>query len=221
MLANGVECVGLPGVCAQQISNASWFLPTAERFELIQGIDRWVIDRVTRLLHEERATGHSFAVNVSGVRSATWASSTSSNRSFRPHLGCAGRLTIEITETATVADLSVAAVFAREVRRLGCHVALDDLGVEFGSFAYLKHLPFDSAKIDGDFVRQCTANPTDRLIIEAIVGVAKGLGRASVAEFVEDAASVEYLRAAGVDYGQGYHISRPLPIDEALAFHPI
>jgi diguanylate cyclase (GGDEF)-like protein/PAS domain S-box-containing protein len=196
------------------------FLPTAERFDLIQGIDRWVLEHALHLLQNPGGARHSLAANLSG-RSIGDAAILDLLRRELPKIpGGAGRLTIEITETATVADLSVAGDFAEDLRSLGCRVALDDFGVGFGSFAYLKHLPFDSVKIDGDFVKACTSNPTDRLIIEAIVGVAKGLGRETVAEFVEDAETVQYLRSVGVDHCQGYFISRPLPVTEAFTFRP-
>jgi diguanylate cyclase (GGDEF)-like protein/PAS domain S-box-containing protein len=191
------------------------FLQTAERFDLVQGIDRWVVNHATELLRRSEHQGCSLAVNLSGRSIGDQAILDLLKHDVPAQLA---RLTFEITETATIADLAVAAEFSRDLQRLGCRVALDDFGVGFGSFGYLKHLPFDSLKIDGDFVRECTASRTDRLIIEAIVGVAKGLGRETVAEFVEDAATVDYLRSVGVDRCQGYFISRPLAIERAFDF---
>jgi diguanylate cyclase (GGDEF)-like protein/PAS domain S-box-containing protein len=192
------------------------FLPTAERFDLVQGIDRWVVNHAIELLQRSRDHSYSLAVNLSGRSIGDQAILDLLIRELPRELG--RRLTFEITETATIADLGVAADFSRDLQRLGCRVALDDFGVGFGSFGYLKHLPFDSLKIDGDFVKECTSSRTDRLIIEAIIGVAKGLGRQSVAEFVEDAATVAYLRTVGVDQCQGYFISRPLPMESAFDF---
>ena len=88
-------------------------------------------------------------------------------------------------------------------------MALDDIGVGFGSFYYLKHLPFDYLKIDGHFVRSLPSSLNDQLVVKALAGVARGLGKQTVAEFVGDAATVELLRAYGVDHAQGYAIGRP------------
>ena len=103
------------------------------------------------------------------------------------------------------------------MRRRGCRFALDDFGTGFGSFFYLKHLPFDYFKIDGDFIRGFGANTTDQLVVEAIVGVAKGMGKKTVAEFVTDQNMTELLRQSGIDYAQGFHIGMPRPIVEAFA----
>ena len=87
----------------------------------------------------------------------------------------------------------------------------------FGSFCYLKHLPFDYFKIDGDFIRGFGANPTDQLVVEAIVGIARGMGKKTVAEFVTDQAMADRLRRSGIDYAQGFHIGMPRPIVETFA----
>ena len=192
------------------------FLPTAERFDLVQGIDRWVVAQAIHLLYESDDPRRSLAVNLSGRSIGDPVILELLGQELPRAL--AGRLTVEITETADIGDVSAAGEFARNLRHIGCQVALDDFGVGFGSFGYLKHLPFDSLKIDGGFVKHCTSNRTDRLIVEAIVGVAAGLGRETVAECVEDAATLRYLEGIGVDQCQGYHISRPLPLDDAFAF---
>lgn len=93
---------------------------------------------------------------------------------------------------------------------------LDDFGAGFGSFYYLKHLPFDLLKIDGEFVRSCTTSQTDQLLIRAAVDIARGLGKKTIAEYVGDDETGELLRELGVDYGQGFHIGRPAPLAERL-----
>ena len=95
-------------------------------------------------------------------------------------------------------------------------MALDDFGAGFGSFSYLKYLPFDLLKIDGDFVRNLAAGSIDQLVVKAIVGIAKGMGKKTVAEFVENADVTRLLRDSGVDYGQGYHLGRPRPVEKVL-----
>ena len=126
-------------------------------------------------------------------------------------------LVVELTETAAVADIPRAGAFAEAVRALGCGFALDDFGAGFGSFSYLKHLPFDVLKIDGEFVANAEDNETDRLVIAAVTGIAHGLGRTTVAELIEDGPVIDVLLAHGVDLGQGHHLGRPAPLDELLA----
>ena len=126
------------------------------------------------------------------------------------------RLTFEITETAAVANIAKARAFAERLSELGCKFALDDFGAGFGSFYYLKHLPFDFLKIDGEFVKGCASSETDRLLIEAVVGIARGMGKRTIAEFVGNEDTVRTLRRLGVDLGQGYHLGRPEPLETLL-----
>ena len=91
-------------------------------------------------------------------------------------------------------------------------MALDDFGAGFGSFYYLKYIPFDFVKIDGEFIRQLPSSPTDQLILDSIVQMSKGLGKRTIAEFAGDQATVEILRDRGVDYAQGFHVGPPLPV---------
>ena len=128
------------------------------------------------------------------------------------------RIIVEITETAAVTNFEEADAFARELAGLGCRFALDDFGVGFGfgSFAYVKHLPFDYLKIDGEFVSNCLSNRTDQLVIRAVVDIAQGLGKETVAEFAADEELVQFLRSQGVDYAQGFHVGRPAPLPELL-----
>ena len=127
------------------------------------------------------------------------------------------RLILEVTETAAVANMSAASRFAERLSELGCRFALDDFGAGFGSFYYLKHLPFDFLKIDGEFVRNCRHSHTDQLVIQAVVDLARGLRAQTIAEIVGDDETVRLLAELGVDYGQGYHLGRPRPLAEIRA----
>jgi EAL domain-containing protein (putative c-di-GMP-specific phosphodiesterase class I) len=129
-------------------------------------------------------------------------------------------LTFEVTETAAVANIQQAREFAERLREIGCRFALDDFGAGFGSFYYLKHLPFDYLKIDGEFVAGCLGNRTDQLVIRAVVDIAQGLGKETVAEFAADAELLDFLRGQGIDYAQGFYIGRPRPLEEAFAATP-
>ena len=109
---------------------------------------------------------------------------------------------------------------AERLREIGCRFALDDFGAGFGSFYYLKHLPFDYLKIDGEFVRHSAADPTDQLVIQAVVDIARGLGKRTVAEAVGDAETLAYLSGIGVDLAQGHHIGSPGPVAEMISLEP-
>src|SRR5204863_6077863 len=122
-------------------------------------------------------------------------------------------LIFEVTETAAVANIHAAREFAERLIELGCRFALDDFGAGFGSFYYLKHLPFDYLKIDGDFIRNLPSSKADQLTVKAIVQIAHGLGKRAIAEFVGDDATLGLLRRYGVDYAQGYHTGRPVAVD--------
>ena len=106
--------------------------------------------------------------------------------------------------------------FAARLADLGCRFALDDFGAGFGSFYYLKHLPFDYLKIDGEFVRHSAADPTDQLVIQAVVDIARGLGKRTVAEHVGDSETAALLQRMGVDHAQGFHLGEPAPLGDWL-----
>jgi diguanylate cyclase (GGDEF)-like protein/PAS domain S-box-containing protein len=195
------------------------FLYVAERVGLIGEIDRWVVTRAIDMLAEQHAAGHDlrFEVNLSG-RSIGDPELLELIEQRLVETGIQpDRLIFEITETAAVANIARAGEFARRLSELGCRFALDDFGAGFGSFYYLKHLPFDYLKIDGEFVRNCATNPTDRTLISAVVQIARGMGKHTIAEFVGDQESVDILTDLGVDYGQGYFLGRPEPLAQHLA----
>jgi len=198
------------------------FLYIAERLGLIQEIDRWVVAHAIDLLAEHRAAGRDlrFEVNLSGHSVGDPELLELIERRLLETGVPADRLIFEITETAAVANIARAAGFAVRLSELGCHFALDDFGAGFGSFYYLKHLPFDYLKIDGEYVRHCATNETDRILISAVVQIARAMGKHTVAEFVGDQETVEVLGRLGVDYGQGYFLGRPEPLANHLAAHP-
>ena len=127
------------------------------------------------------------------------------------------RCTFEITATAQVEDYAKAGGFADRLTEFGCQVAIDDYGAGFGPFHYLKELPFDVIKIDGAFVRDMPRSDADQLTVQAIVQIARGLGKTTIAEYVQDDATTEMLREYGVDMAQGFHLGRPVDLAEALA----
>jgi diguanylate cyclase (GGDEF)-like protein/PAS domain S-box-containing protein len=198
-----------------QLLAPSAFLDSAERFDLIGGIDRWVLGRAVKLLHEHHRAGSdiNLTVNLSGKTMNDESIVADLARMLQEHPIPHGALIVEVTETAAIVNIGRAAGLARELRSLGCHFALDDFGSGFSSFHYLKHLEFDYLKIDGEFVANLVANPADQLVVRAVVDIARGLGSRTIAEFVGDDATVALLQDIGVDYGQGFHLGRPSPIE--------
>jgi EAL domain-containing protein (putative c-di-GMP-specific phosphodiesterase class I) len=133
------------------------------------------------------------------------------------------RLIFELTETAAISNIEEAKAFAVRLHGRGCRFALDDFGAGFGSFYYLKSFPFDYLKIDGDFIRGLATSPMNQLVVSAIVSIARGMGKKTVAEFVADEEVTNLLRTIGVDCAQGYHIGIPRPVSDVLhttAGHP-
>jgi diguanylate cyclase (GGDEF)-like protein/PAS domain S-box-containing protein len=195
------------------------FVGIAERFDLMQELDRWVVARAIRHMGEQRRLGRElvFEVNISGSSTGDPDLLTIIQRELRENDVDPVNLVLEVTETTAVSNIPRAQEFAQRLAEMGCRFALDDFGAGFGSFYYLKHLPFDILKIDGEFVRSCTTSQTDQLLIRAAVEIARGMGKETIAEYVGDDATVELLRTLGVDYAQGFHIGRPAPLDQSLA----
>lgn len=187
------------------------FLGLAERGGVIGAIDRWVLHRTFAMLREEQRAGRrpQYSVNLSGtsVGDPEILAVIEAEMATLPQPR--GALLIEVTETAAVVDLARARTFSERLQELGCSLALDDFGSGYGSFAYLKQLPFDVLKIDGQFVRGLLHSAEDQAVVTALVTIARALEKTTVAEFVEDARTLELLRALGVDQAQGYFIGRP------------
>ncbi len=186
------------------------FLPAAERYGLIRDIDRLVLDKVAALLGPEHGEhGMSIAMNLSALSVTDRGMLAYIERQLELHGADASKLVIEVTETASISDMERAKAFCAGVQALGAAIALDDFGAGFGSFHYLKHLPFRYLKIDGDFIRGLPGSPNDQLVVKALVEVVRGMGRRTIAEFVGDEATMRLLREYGVDYAQGFEVGRP------------
>jgi diguanylate cyclase (GGDEF)-like protein len=189
------------------------FIPAAERYNVMSVIDRWVVQRaIERLKARDGAVLPLLAVNLSGT--------SLNEQSFIDFVlqqvgdaRLAQALCFEITETAAVTNLSNATFVMRELKARGCKFALDDFGTGLSSFMYLKTLPVDYLKIDGQFISHVADDPVDRSMVEAICKVGKALGIETVAECVESQAVLDELQRIGVDYAQGYFLARPEPIE--------
>ncbi|HUN79396.1 MAG TPA: EAL domain-containing protein [Solirubrobacteraceae bacterium] len=194
------------------------FLQIAERFGLIRELDRWVVRHAIAMLAEHAAAGRrpTVEINLSGQSLGDPELAVHVGRALHASGVHPTQLIFEVTETTAIDNIAAARSFAEQLGRLGCRFALDDFGAGFGSFYYLKHLPFDFIKIDGEFIRNCATDPTDRLVIGAVVELARGMGKYTIAEFVGDDQTLAVLAELGVDYAQGFHLGRPAPLESWL-----
>ena len=196
------------------------FVDAVERLHRMPELDRWMVAHVFAWLraHPE-AFGH-----VGGLSINMSAQSVNSG-SFLDFLVDeleaggfpAGKIVFEITEGAAFDNYSQAERFIRQVRRYGCSFALDDFGTGFSQYAHLRNLTVDYLKIDGAFIRELDKSEVDQALVSSMKETAAFLGVKTVAEFVENRAVLDKLRELGVDYAQGYHFGRPLPIESLLS----
>lgn len=194
------------------------FIPAAERYDLMGEIDRWVI-RTTLRRYGPRLPvlgDYALAINLSAnslndPHLWTFVGHELELSGIEPH-----RLHFEITETALIDNMEAANDFVARARATGCGITLDDFGAGLSSFSYLRKFPVDELKIDGNFIRQITTSAVDRAIVESINDLGHKFGANTIAEFVEDEATLELLRDMGIDMAQGYAIARPEPIEQIL-----
>ncbi len=196
------------------------FLSTAERLGMMHQIDAMTVARSMRAVaaHGDGGAGRPrVEINLSGASMGDPEMLRTIERELSETGLDPSRVIFEITETAAIANIGRAREFSDQLAKLGCRFALDDFGAGFGSFYYLKHVRFDILKIDGEFVRDCCSTHTDRLVIQSVVDIARGLGKETIAEHVGDAATVALLRELGVTHGQGFHLGEPQPLAGFLA----
>lgn len=184
------------------------FVPVAEKTGQIVNIDKWVLRHCIELLADNPSM-QPLAVNISG---RTF-DDPSLPQFVQTALGRYGvdsaRLIIELTETAAISDIQDAQRFIESIQQIGCLVCLDDFGSGFSTFGYLKYLRAEILKIDGLFIRELTKNRENQIVVKAMIDVAHGLGKAAIAEFVEDAATFKMVKELGIQLAQGYYLGKP------------
>ena len=193
------------------------FIPAAERYNVMPSIDRWVVKQALDQIACRSGTGikpYTVAVNLSGTslndeRFLEYLIAELGSRDLPP-----GAMCFEITETAAIANLGNVVYFMRELKTRGCHFALDDFGSGLSSFMYLKTLPVDYLKIDGQFIENVTHDAVDRSMVEAISHVGKAMGIHTIAERVESVEVLLELGRLGIGFAQGFHVAPPRSIDE-------
>jgi diguanylate cyclase (GGDEF)-like protein/PAS domain S-box-containing protein len=192
------------------------FIPAAERYNLMSTLDRWVIHEALSELADRNCDGearYTIAINLSGT-------SLSEDRfldfvinELKAQKLPAGAICFEITETAAISNLSRVIYFMQALKKLGCKFSLDDFGSGLSSFTYLKNLPVDYLKIDGQFIRHVAEDNVDESMVRAISEVGHAMGIETIAERVETRQVLEKLGALGVEFAQGYYIARPASIE--------
>lgn len=188
------------------------FIPAAERFGLMQNVDRWMVREVIARLADINRSAPipvRFSMNLSG-RALEEPNFVAVIQQALEGSGVPAELiTFEISEASVMSRIASAGHFIEEIRALGCKVALDDFGVGFSSLSFLKQLPVDILKIDGSYISRLTESDVDQAMVQSIAQVARAMGKVTVAESVEDGATLTLLKKMGVDYVQGYYLGRP------------
>jgi diguanylate cyclase (GGDEF)-like protein len=190
------------------------FMPAAVRFGLMSEIDHWVIEKAMDALagFREQGTGPVFTINLSGhIFDDPKLVTTITNGLAKSKLPPSS-FVFEITEEVAIRHIARANILIRKIIDLGCQFALDDFGTGFSSLNYLKHLPVKYIKIDGNFVENMASDSIDQAMVRSIIEVAKTVGKMTIAEYVQDARTLEILHDLGIDYAQGYHIGEPRPM---------
>jgi diguanylate cyclase (GGDEF)-like protein len=193
------------------------FIAAAERFNRMQDVDRWVVNNVLNWIErwpEKLAQMEALSVNLSGHTLnddlfLVFLLERLQQVSAPLHLLC-----FEVTETATIANISKAIDFIKQIKALGCEFALDDFGTGLSSYEYLKRLPVDYLKIDGCFVKDLASSKADYAVVKSIHEIGHFMGKKTIAEYVEDDEILAILAEIGVDYAQGYGIEKPMLLDD-------
>lgn len=189
----------------------SAFLPSAERFGLMEAVDHWVITHAVENLASMSATlpDLNFSINISTGSIHSGGLYQVIKRALKTHKIKANKLTFEITEKIAVTDLMKAAEQLHKIKAIGCNIALDDFGSGYASFSHLEELPLDTIKIDSSYTRQISQQPSKRKVIFAINQMANTLGINVVAKHVEDKDVYQLLKDNNIKYMQGYYINQP------------
>lgn len=196
------------------------FIRAAERYDLMRQIDRWVIRNALRTVAELKGGPGgdcSYSINLSGQSAADPTLKSFIRDQYDYYDIDPKQIWFELTETAAISHFSVATELFQSIRAMGSLIALDDFGSGLSSFGYLKNMPIDIIKIDGQFVQEIANNRIDRQMVLSIVQLGEVMGIKTVAEFVENQAIMDELIRIGVDYAQGYHVGEPAPVATSMA----
>ncbi|MEX2352895.1 MAG: EAL domain-containing protein, partial [Gammaproteobacteria bacterium] len=189
------------------------FLPAAEKYNLSGRLDQWVVDHIFTWLNEhpqELEALQLCSINLSGLSMSNPQFMNYLVNKFDAESAIAKKICLEVTETAAITHLGDAIKFMNLMKEIGCSFSLDDFGTGLSSFGYLKNLPVDYLKIDGSFIRNIAQDATDQAMVRSINEIGQVMGKATIAEFVENDQIRDILKKIGVNYAQGYGIGRPV-----------
>ena len=197
------------------ILSPALFIPPAERYGVMKKIDCWVIKHTIEHLsrHKDNGFRGRYTINLSGQSLTDPSLPDYVESLFLKYDLLPDNLCFEITETAAIDNLNVAKAFVERMHTIGCGILLDDFGSGFSSFAYLKALPFDYIKIDGQFVNNITDDAIDETMVRMIHEIAQVMKVQTIAEYVEDEQTLRHLGNIGIDYVQGFLIAKPVPLE--------
>jgi diguanylate cyclase (GGDEF)-like protein len=196
------------------------FIPAAEKNGLMSMVDRWVLNEtlVWLELNKEHAKRVDFiTVNLSGASLNDLRFAEDALAIIKEHRQLASKICFEVTESVALFDLKATLRFVEQTKSFGCKLALDDFGAGYTSFKYLKDIPSDILKIDGSYVRGINKSVANHAIVKAITDLTHEMGMKCVAEWIEDIPTIRTLQRLGMDYGQGFGMSRPMPMDDITA----
>ncbi len=196
------------------------FLPAAERYNLIEQLDAWVVSHACTSLAAHPAFIDQIdfvTINLSGSSLTNQGFLESIIQIFKEAGISPEKVCFEVTETVAISNLNSAIAFIRDLKEIGCQFALDDFGSGISSFGYLKTLPVDYLKIDGMFIKDIVEDPIDRAMVKSINEIGSVMGMKTIAEFVENDKIKMMLQAIGVDYGQGYGLGKPEPFIDLIS----
>ena len=198
-----------------QLVNPDQFIPAAERYNLMSTLDRWVVREALSELADKSGDGearYTIAINLSGTSLSEDRFLDDIVQQLKKQKLPKGAVCFEITETAAISNLSRVVHFMNALKELGCKFSLDDFGSGLSSFTYLKNLPVDYLKIDGQFIRNVAEDDIDESMVVAISQVGHAMGIETIAERVETKKVLDKLGSLGIEFAQGYYIARPTSV---------
>jgi EAL domain-containing protein (putative c-di-GMP-specific phosphodiesterase class I) len=198
-----------------ELVNPDQFIPAAERYNLMSTLDRWVVRTALSDLADRDTDGearYTIAINLSGTSLSEDRFLEDVIKELEKQKLPTGAVCFEITETAAISNLSRVVHFMQSLKKLGCKFSLDDFGSGLSSFTYLKNLPVDYLKIDGQFIRNVVDDSVDESMVKAIWEVGHAMGIETIAERVETKQVLEKLGSLGIEFAQGYYIARPTSV---------
>jgi len=192
------------------------FLPAAERYKLMYKIDHWVIENALHAVSPIQEKFNWISINLSGQTIAHEDTFAVIKNSLEKNNIAPSKVCFEITETAAISNPEIGVALLTKLQELGCLIALDDFGTGLSSYEYLKQLPADILKIDGQFIKNMLDNPIDLAMVKSMHDIAHIMGKKTIGEFVENAAILKKMQEIGIDYAQGFYLDTPKPLHTLL-----